>query len=93
MDTNHRILSKRQVLEIYRRLEGHEASLVTPLTLRPIAYIVEDVGPDNERRRREVLFGAHGGQMEFEAAYLQNASTVSSRSEDNQRQWLENNIV
>ena len=31
--------------------------------------------------------------MEFEAAYLQNASAVSSRSEDNQRQWLENNNV
>jgi hypothetical protein len=54
---------------------------------------VEDVGPDNKRQRREVLFGAHGGQMEFEAAYLQNASVVSSRSKDNQRHWLENNIV
>jgi hypothetical protein len=78
---------------MYRRLEGHEASLETLLILRPIAYIVEDVGPNNERRQREVLFGAHGGQMEFETAYLQNASVVSSRSEDNQRQWLENNIV
>jgi hypothetical protein len=32
---------------MYRRLEGHEASLVTPLILRSIAYIVEDVGPEN----------------------------------------------
>jgi hypothetical protein len=55
---------------MYRRLEGHEASLVMPLTLQPIAYIVKDVGLDNERRQREVLFGAHGGQMEFEVAYL-----------------------
>ena len=31
--------------------------------------------------------------MEFEATYLQNVSVVSSRSEDNQRQWLKNNIV
>jgi hypothetical protein len=70
---------------MYRRLEGHEASLVTPLTLRPVAYMVEDVGSDNERRQREVLFRAHGGQMEFEGANLQNASAVSSRLEDNQR--------
>jgi hypothetical protein len=52
--------------------------MVMPLTLRPIAYIVEDVGSDNERRRREVLFGTHGRQMEFEVAYLQNASAVFS---------------
>jgi hypothetical protein len=92
-DTNHRILLQRRVTEMYRRLQGHKASMVMPLTLRPIAYIVEDIGSDNERRQREVLFGAHGGQMEFEAAYLQNASAVSSTSEDNHRQWLENNIV
>ena len=93
VDTNHRILSQRRVIEMYRQLEGHEASLVTPLTLQSIAYIIEDIGPDNERRQREVFFGAHCEQMEFEAAYLQNASAVSSRTEDNQRQWLENNII
>jgi hypothetical protein len=85
VDTNHHILSQRRMTKIYRRSEGHEASLVTPLNLQPIVYIVEDVGLDNKKRRREVHFGAHGGQMEFEAAYLQNASAISSRSEDNQR--------
>ena len=30
--TNHHILSQRQVAEMYRQLEGHEASLVMPLT-------------------------------------------------------------
>ena len=69
-DTNHHILSQRRVTEMYRQLAGHEASVVMPLTLQPIAYIVEDVGPDNERQRREVFFGASGGQKGFEAAYL-----------------------
>ena len=78
---------------MYRQLEGHEASLVMPLILRPIAYIVKDVGPDNERRRREVFLGTSGGQMEFEATYLQNGSVVCSRTEDNQRHWLENSII
>jgi hypothetical protein len=44
IDTNHHILS-----QMYRRLAGYEASLITPLIRRPIGYIVEDVGPDNER--------------------------------------------
>jgi hypothetical protein len=49
VETNHNCLSQQRVREMYRRLAGNEASLVTPLTLRPIAYIVEEVGPENER--------------------------------------------
>jgi hypothetical protein len=32
-DTNHHILSQQRVTEMYKRLEGHEASLVMPLIL------------------------------------------------------------
>jgi hypothetical protein len=74
-------------------LAGNGASLVTPLTLRPIAYIVEEVSPENERRRREVLFRATNTMKEFEAAYLQNATLVPSMPNMNRTQWLQNNII
>jgi hypothetical protein len=64
------------VKEMYRRLVGNEASLVTPLILQPIAYIMEEVGLENERWRREVPFRATNTVKEFEAAYLQNARVV-----------------
>jgi hypothetical protein len=57
-------------------LVGNEASLVTPLILQPIAYIMEEVGLENERWRREVPFRATNTVKEFEAAYLQNARVV-----------------
>jgi hypothetical protein len=54
--------------EMYMRLAGNEASLITPLILRPIAYIVEEVGPNEERRRREVPFLASHTTKEFKTA-------------------------
>ena len=56
VETNHHCLSLQRMKEMYQRLAGNEASLVTTLTLRPITYIVEEVGPGNERRWREVPF-------------------------------------
>jgi hypothetical protein len=56
VEKNHRCLSQQWIREMYQRMARNEASLVTPLTLRPIAYIMEEVGPKNERRRREVPF-------------------------------------
>jgi hypothetical protein len=53
------------------QLAGNEASLITPLTLQPIASIVEEVGPNDESRRREVPFPASHIVKEFETAYLQ----------------------
>jgi hypothetical protein len=41
-------------MDMYKRLGGPDASLVTPLTLRTIAYVVNDIGPENEVRNREV---------------------------------------
>jgi hypothetical protein len=58
------------VKEIYMRLAENEASLITPLTLRSIAYIVDEVGPNDERQRREVPFLASHTMKEFETAYL-----------------------
>jgi hypothetical protein len=52
------------------RLAENEASLITPLTLRSIAYIVDEVGPNDERQRREVPFLASHTMKEFETAYL-----------------------
>jgi hypothetical protein len=75
------------------RSAGNEASLITPLTLRPIAYIVEEVGLNDERQRRGVPFLASHTVKEFETAYLQNASVVPSMPAMIRIHWLENNIV
>jgi hypothetical protein len=40
VEINHRCLSQRRVRDMYKRLGGPDASLVSPLTLRPIAYLV-----------------------------------------------------
>jgi hypothetical protein len=70
VETNHHCLSQQRMREMYQRLAGNEASLVTPLTLWPIAYIVEEVNLENKTWRREVPFRATNTVKEFEAAYL-----------------------
>jgi hypothetical protein len=54
---------------------------------------VEEVGPNDERQRREVPFLASHTVKEFETAYLQNTSVVLSMPAMNRIHWLENNIV
>jgi hypothetical protein len=93
VETNNRFLLQQRVREMYRRLAGNEASLVTPLILRPIAYIVEEVGPENKTRRRAVPFQATNTVKVFEVAYLQNATIIPSLPDLNRTQWLQNNIV
>ena len=75
------------------RLAGNEASLITPLILRPIAYIVEEIGSNDERWRRKVPFLASNIMEEFETAYLQNASVVPGMPTMNRIHWLQNNII
>jgi hypothetical protein len=57
VETNHRCLFQRRVRDMYKRLGGPDASLVSPLTLRPIAYLVAERNEENETRYREVPFG------------------------------------
>jgi hypothetical protein len=57
VETNHRYLSQRRMRDMYKRLGGPDASLVSPLTLRPIAYLVAERNEENETRYREVPFG------------------------------------
>jgi hypothetical protein len=57
VETNHRCLSQRRVRDMYKRLGGLDTSLVSPLTLRPIAYLVAERDEENEMRYMEVPFG------------------------------------
>jgi hypothetical protein len=43
--------------DMYKRLGRPDASLVSPLTLRPIAYLVAEKDEENETRYKEVPFG------------------------------------
>ena len=40
VETNHRYLSQWRVRDMYKQLGGPDASLVSPLILQPIAYLV-----------------------------------------------------
>jgi hypothetical protein len=81
------------VREMYMRLARNEASLITLLTLQSIAYIVEEVGPNNERRWRKVSFRAEHTVNEFEAAYLHNIGVVLGMPAMNRVHWLQDNII
>ena len=93
-ETNHRVLTGTRVMDMYRRLRGKDKELISPLTLRPIRYIVEGTGSHGESRRREVPFSEDNAVREFEAAYLHYAEAVSGHGVLGSRaNWLENNII
>ncbi len=93
-ETNHRVLTARRVSEMYRRMREKDRELISPLTLRPISYIVESMGPNGERERKEVAFTVKDVVREFDAAYLHYANAVHGDGFLGARtNWLENNII
>ena len=78
---------------MYKRLGGLDASLVSPLTLRPIAYLVAERNAKNETRYREVPFGREDAIRQFESAFLTHGNLVSIDVEKSRMSWLENRIV
>jgi hypothetical protein len=93
METNHRCLSQRWVRDMYKRLGGPDASLVSPLTLRPIAYLVAERDEENETRYREVPFGRADAIRQFDGAFLTHGNLVSNDVEKSRMSWLQNRIV
>jgi hypothetical protein len=78
---------------MYKRLGGPDASLVSPLTLRPIAYLVAERDEENEKRYREVLFERGDAIRQFDGAFLTHGNLVSGDIEKNRMSWLQNRIV
>ena len=78
---------------MYKRLGGPDASLVLPLTLQPIAYLVAERDAENETRYREVPFGREDAIRQFENAFLTHGNLVSIDVEKSRMSWLENHIV
>ena len=76
VETNHRCLSQRRVRDMYKRLGEPDASLVSPLTLRPFAYLVVETNEENEIRYREVPFKRVDAIKEFEGAFLAHGNLV-----------------
>ena len=52
------------------RLSGPNASLVSPLTLQSIAYLVAKKDEENETKYREVPFGRINAIRQFEGTFL-----------------------
>jgi hypothetical protein len=78
---------------MYKRLGGLDASLVSPLTLRPIAYLVAERDEENETRYREVSFGRTDAIWQFDGAFLTHENLVSGDVEKSRMSWLQNRIV
>jgi hypothetical protein len=81
VETNHCCLSQRWVRDMYKRLGRPDASLVSPLTLRPIAYLVAERDEENETRYREVPFGRADAIWQFDGAFLTHGNLVSDNVE------------
>jgi hypothetical protein len=62
---------------MYKRLGGPDASLVSPLTLRPIAYLVAERNEENETRYMEVPFGRADAIRQFDGAFLTHGNLMS----------------
>ena len=68
--------------------------LISPLTLRPIRYIVDSTRCNGERLRREETFIVENAVREFEAIFLHYAEVVHGHEVLKVRaKWLENNII
>jgi hypothetical protein len=93
VETNHRCLSQRRVRNMYKRLGGPNASLVSPLTLRPIAYLVAERDKENETRYKEVPFGRADAIRQFDGAFLTHGNLVSGDIEKSRMSWLQNRII
>jgi hypothetical protein len=78
---------------MYKRLGGPDASLESPLTLRPIAYLVAERDEENETRYRDVPFGRGDAIWQFDGAFLTHGNLVSNDVEKNRMSWLQNRIV
>jgi hypothetical protein len=78
---------------MYERLGRPDTSLVSPLTLRPIAYLVAERDEENETRYREVPFGRADAILQFDGAFLTHGNLVSGDVEKSRMSWLQNHIV
>ena len=78
---------------MYKRLGGPDASLVSLLTLRPIAHLVPERDEKNETRYKEVSFGRADEIRQFDGAFLTHGNLVSNDVEKSRMSWLQNRIV
>jgi hypothetical protein len=79
--------------DMYKRLGGPDALLVSPLILRPIAYLVAERDEENETRYREVPFGRADAIWQFDGAFLTHGNLVSGDVENSRMSWFQNRIV
>ena len=66
---------------------------MSPLTLRPIAYILEGVDTRGTTVQREIPFSNVNAVKDFEDVFLHNATAVPGNPNMARINWLENNII
>ena len=78
---------------MYKRLGRPDASLVSPLILRSIAYLVAERDEENKTRYMEVPFGREDTIQQFESTFLTHGNLVSGDVEKSRMLWLQKCIV
>ena len=77
---------------MYKQLGGPDTSLVSPLTLQSIAFLVVERNEENETRYREVPFGRADAIRQFDGAFFTHGNVVSGNIEKSRMSWLQNCI-
>lgn len=88
-ETNHRILSRKRVSEIYTFLrDPQNRTGVSKLVLRPIRYLVDIVTDTGMVEREGVDFPVNGAAREFERMFLSNGDASVDGTVGSQLSWL-----
>ena len=94
LETNHRMLTRDRMMDIYQRMREKDNDFISPSTLKPIMYIVESTWRVRERLRKEVAFTMENAVCEFEAVFLHYADAMHRDEVLGARpKWFETNII
>ena len=74
---------------MYKQLGELDASLVPPLILRPIVYLVAERDEENETRYREVPFERADAIRQVDGIFLTHGNLVSGNVEKSRMSWLD----
>lgn len=93
VETNHRCLTEKRVREMYQRIRGKDEALISHLTLRPIAYLVEVIDSNGEMHKKEIPFAIENATNVFDAVWEQHQTSDPGMMNMNRISWLENRVI
>ena len=94
LETNHRVLSHKRVIDAYNFLRDPEKRTgVSKLVLRPIKYIMYTTTDDGTVEREEVPFPVDGAAREFQCLFSTHGDASIQGTNGSQLSWLQERII